>query len=217
VGDKKLSGNSLKLLIYELQMQTDTFYKTRIVWKNINHDRYNMTLENAVFLIFACHLLLTTAKAQIHFLSGVLTHSFQLANKSLPQGHRTSPTICCPHYLESYLMNAMQHGIKLFHIILNKIGRLLQQKLSFCHETHKVQTEYWCSYCNDLSYSTDATQVTKTLDSLTDMTFPETSTNILCHPITNAKLYTPEQQANAHHSYTPCLCFQEAPSFLLSS
>jgi hypothetical protein len=160
--------------------ETDTFYKTHIAWKNVNHDQYNTTLENAVFLIFACHPLPTIAEAQIYFLSGVLTHSFQLANKSLPQGHCTSPTIHCPHHLEKLLNehNAAWHQA-VSHNTEQDWETFTTKAESFCHETCKVQTEYWCSYCNDLSYSTDATQVTKTLDSLTDTTFPETSTNIL--------------------------------------
>jgi hypothetical protein len=158
-----------------------------------------MILENTVYSIFARHPLPTTAEAQVHFLSGVLMHSFQLANKSLPQGHRTNPTFRCPHQLEKLLneRNAAWH-----QAVINNTAQdweyFMTKAASFCSEMRRVQTEYWRSYCNDLSYSTDAAQVTKTLNSLIDTTFPETSTNILRHPITNVKLYTPVQQANAH-------------------
>jgi hypothetical protein len=51
---------------------------------------------------------------------------------------------------------------------------------------------------------------TKTLDSLTDMTFAESSTNVLHHPVTNAKLFTLAQHANAHCIH--CASVSKKPS-----
>ena len=148
---------------------TDTFFRTRIAWENVNHDRYNTILENAIFSIFARHPLPTTAEAQVHFLSGVLTHSFQLANKSLPQGHRPTPSTRCPHHLEKLLNERNAAWRQAVQCNTEQDWETFTTKAeSFCCETHKVQTEYWRSYCNDLSYATDASQVTKTLDSLTE-------------------------------------------------
>ena len=92
----------------------NAFYRTRPSLQNINYTQYNSHLEHALFTIFARDPLPTTAKTQVHFLANALTHAFQYASKTLPQGHHHEPTPWCPPKLERLLAERNHSWCRLF-------------------------------------------------------------------------------------------------------
>jgi hypothetical protein len=88
----------------------------------------------------------------------------------------------------------------------------------FHQKMNKVQQKAWRKFCDTLDYQSDARQVTKVIDSLTD-TESIQSANVLLHPVTNTIKMTPSARANAHSiyfasvSHKPYIESSEQPAF----
>ena len=181
---------------------SDSWCHTKISWSKVDWGAFNVKVLDIVQRMQRQSPPPSDPKAQVHYYTKALTHAFSLAARTLPRGSFTENTTWCTQEL-IVLLNKRNLAWRMAYDKNTESDWQTFESLAtkFRDKMREERTKAWRDFCSSLDYSTDASLVTKVLDSLEDIPPEPKVPKVLLNPTSRKSLIDPRSQAYAFRSY----------------